>query len=126
MCGWFISSRQMRSLWGERIMSEANLHLKQDLEQRVRLRTGHRIHDLAIELRPERVILGGRSSTYYLKQLAQHGVREVLPYISLENAIVVDDPLQSAEECASRPTDDATIAGGEDSTHPTFKAAARL
>ena len=77
-------------------MPEANLQLQHDLEQRVRLRTGCRIHDLAIELRPEQVVLRGRSGSYYLKQLAQHGVREVLPHISLENAIVVDDPLQSA------------------------------
>jgi hypothetical protein len=31
-----------------------------------------------------------QSATYYLKQLAQHGVRDLFPQICLENAIVVD------------------------------------
>src|SRR5713226_5289205 len=46
--------------------------------------------NLAIELNPERVILRGQASSYYLKQLAQHGIQECLPDLSLENSIVVD------------------------------------
>ena len=64
-------------------------HLRHELENRIRTHTGRRIRDLAIELRPERVVLRGHTSTYYLKQLAQHGVREILPHVSLENAITV-------------------------------------
>jgi len=64
--------------------------LHQELERCVHARTGGRIRDLAIELCPERVILRGYTSTFYVKQLAQHGVRDMLPSVGLENAIVVD------------------------------------
>ena len=64
--------------------------LQEVLEQRVHTRTGRRIHNLAIELQPERVILRGRTATYYVKQLAQQGVQDVLPHVCLENAITVD------------------------------------
>lgn len=72
--------------------------LKSQLEQHVTARTGRRIKDLAIELRPERVILHGQTISYYVKQLAQHGVREILPEINLENSIVVHRMDQSALE----------------------------
>ena len=64
--------------------------IQQELEQRVLARTGRRVRDLAIELSPERIVLRGHAATYYVKQLAQHGVRDVLPQVRLENAIVVD------------------------------------
>lgn len=60
------------------------------LEQQVQNRTGRRIRNLAIEFNPERVILRGRVKSYYLKQLAQHGVQESLPDLTLENSIVVE------------------------------------
>jgi len=64
-------------------------HLELELVRQVQTRTGRRIRDLAVELSPERVILRGCAATYYLKQLAQQGVREVLPHVRLENAIIV-------------------------------------
>jgi hypothetical protein len=64
-------------------------HLHSELETRVLARTGRRVRNLHIELSPERVVLHGQAATYYVKQLAQHGVREVLPEVRLENAIVV-------------------------------------
>jgi hypothetical protein len=64
--------------------------LQHEVEHRILSRTGRRIRDLAVELLPGRVVLRGRTSTYYLKQLAQHGVRDVLPHVALENAITVD------------------------------------
>jgi hypothetical protein len=64
--------------------------LKVELEHHVRVRTGRYIRDLRIELSPERVVLRGRTSTYYLKQLAQQSIRDLLPQTSLENAIVVE------------------------------------
>ena len=64
--------------------------LRLELERRVLDRTGRRVRNLLIELYPERVILRGRAASYYVKQLAQHGVRDVLPHVCLENAIVVD------------------------------------
>jgi hypothetical protein len=66
--------------------------LQDELHQRILDRTGRRVRNLAIELSPERVILRGQAATYYVKQLAQHGVRDLLPHVSLENTIVVDLP----------------------------------
>jgi hypothetical protein len=63
--------------------------LQQEVESHVQARTGRRVRDLAIELRSERVILRGRAASYYVKQLAQQGVREVLPHVELENDITV-------------------------------------
>ena len=64
-------------------------HLRTELESRVLARTGRRVRNLHIELCPERVILRGQAETFHVKQLAQHGVREVLPEVRLENAIIV-------------------------------------
>jgi hypothetical protein len=36
------------------------------------------------------VVLHGRTGSYYVKQLAQHGVWDVLPGARLVNTIVVD------------------------------------
>ena len=44
---------------------------------------------VVVELLPERVILRGYAATYYVKQLAQQGVREMLPHVRLDNAITV-------------------------------------
>jgi hypothetical protein len=66
-------------------------HLSQhDLERHIRARTGSRVRNLAVELCPEGIVLHGRANTYYVKQLAQHGVRDLLPQVRLENAIVVE------------------------------------
>jgi hypothetical protein len=65
--------------------------LLQELIRLVLVRTNRRVRDLTIEMSPERIVLRGRSSSYYVKQLAQHGVREMLPHVSLENSIDVDD-----------------------------------
>ncbi len=67
---------------------------QQELEIRVQARTGRRVRNLAVELMPEGVVLRGRTHAYYIKQLAQQEVRDVLPHVRLENAIVVHrDPL---------------------------------
>jgi hypothetical protein len=63
--------------------------LQDELESQVRSRTGRRVQNLAIELRPERVVLRGSASSYHVKQLAQQGVRDILPHVGLENAITV-------------------------------------
>jgi len=63
--------------------------LQHELETRVQSRTGRRVRDLAIELAPERIVLRGQTATYYIKQLAQQEIRDCLPDVSLENAIVV-------------------------------------
>jgi hypothetical protein len=64
--------------------------LRDDLERQVLSRTGRRIRDLTVELHPEGIVLRGVASSFYVKQLAQHGVRDVMPHVRLENAIVVN------------------------------------
>ncbi|MGE3804388.1 MAG: hypothetical protein AB7K24_06925 [Gemmataceae bacterium] len=66
------------------------------LERQVRCRTGRRIRDLDIEVSAERIVLRGRTGSYYVKQLAQHSVRDILPLVSLENTIDVDFPPPAA------------------------------
>ncbi len=61
-----------------------------ELEHQVQARTGRRVRNLAVEFNEERVILRGHVSSYYLKQLAQHGIHDLLPQISVTNAIVVE------------------------------------
>jgi hypothetical protein len=64
--------------------------LRRELERSIRARTGRRIRDLDVELGAGRIILRGRAASYHLKQLAQHGVRDLLPHASVENAIIVE------------------------------------
>lgn len=71
-------------------MKFVSTQLQAELERHVNARTNHRVRNLAIEVVSEAVILRGRASTYYVKQLAQHGIRDVLPQIPLENAIEVE------------------------------------
>jgi hypothetical protein len=76
-------------MYGEHMMLNS-YQLQNELEHQVQARTGRRVRNLAIELRPECVVLRGCASTYYVKQLAQHGIRDVLPHVYLENDIRVD------------------------------------
>jgi hypothetical protein len=64
--------------------------LRRELESSIRARTGGRLRKLDIELSPEGVVLHGETTTYHVKQLAQQGVRDLLPHVNLHNAIVVD------------------------------------
>src|SRR5262245_35718069 len=74
-----------------------HLHLKSELESRVLSRTSRRVRNLRVELQPGRVVLSGHATSYYVKQLAQHGIREILPYVNLENSIAVGNgPLDAA------------------------------
>jgi hypothetical protein len=68
--------------------------LRSELERVVQMRTGRRVRHLAIDVFPERVILRGRTTSYYVKQLAQHGVRDLLPHVSLENTIAVEHKVE--------------------------------
>lgn len=63
--------------------------LRTDLERRILERTNRRVRGLTIDLSPECIVLRGVAGSYYVKQLAQHGVRDVLPHVRLENAIEV-------------------------------------
>ena len=63
--------------------------IKLQLETRVLAKTGSQLRDLGIELSTDMVRLLGRSSTYYVKQVAQHCVHELLPNVRLVNDISV-------------------------------------
>ncbi len=63
--------------------------LQKELKTRVLARTGSQLSDLGIELSPEGVRLFGKSTTFYVKQLAQHCVREAMPGVLLVNDINV-------------------------------------
>ncbi len=63
--------------------------LREKLESHIRARTGSQLRNLDIELSPEGVILHGDATTFYVKQLAQHGIRDLLPNVELRNQIVV-------------------------------------
>lgn len=61
-----------------------------ELRRLVEQRTHHRIRDLSVEWEQDRgVILKGRAGSYHIKQLAQHGILDVLPNVPLINAIEV-------------------------------------
>lgn len=63
--------------------------LRQELETQVKARTGRRVQNLQVELLPGRVVVRGRASSYHVKQLALLGVRDILPEMNMDNAIVV-------------------------------------
>ena len=68
---------------------QAAIGLRDALAERVHHRTGRRIAGLSVELADGAVVLRGVARSYHVKQLAQHGAREVLPEAKLHNAIVV-------------------------------------
>ena len=70
-------------------VSPVSPSLREELETRVRVRTGRRVRNLSIDFTAEGVTLQGSTFSFYDKQLAQHGVRELLPDVRLVNAIVV-------------------------------------
>jgi len=63
--------------------------IQQALTARVQQRTDRRVRDLRVEVSPEGVVLRGHAPSFHVKQLAQHGVRDLLPQVDLHNAIVV-------------------------------------
>lgn len=65
-------------------------NLRSELENCVNERTARRVQNFRLDLFPQKVVLHGRTTSFYVKQLAQQGIREVLPDVILENAITVD------------------------------------
>lgn len=53
-------------------------------------RTGRRVRELCVEVRPGRIVLRGRAASFHIKQLAQEGALQALPDVRLENAIIVE------------------------------------
>ena len=68
-----------------------------DLEQAIRkqivLRTGNRIHGLAVEVSDGHIVVGGRAVTYHLKQLAIQGVFDVVGPWGRTRPVTIDVPI---------------------------------
>ena len=60
-----------------------------NVERYVRLRTGGTIRNLKVEVVDGEVLLTGRTSTYYNKQLATHAALDAVEELSLTNDIEV-------------------------------------
>jgi hypothetical protein len=60
-----------------------------ELERLVEERTHRRIRGLQVEIDDGNVVLKGRAGSYHVKQLAQHGILDVIPNVRLINAIEV-------------------------------------
>jgi hypothetical protein len=63
--------------------------LQKQLETRIQARTGKRVRNLKIQCSQGEVVLMGETATYHVKQLAQHGVLDIMPSIRLYNRITV-------------------------------------
>jgi hypothetical protein len=62
---------------------------EEHLEAVLQTRLGGRVRDLRVTLKDEGVVLNGRATTYYAKQLAQHVVMETAGMTVLANDIEV-------------------------------------
>ena len=60
-----------------------------ELERLIRERTHHRVKDLRLECDEGRFVLNGSVESYHLKQLAQHGILDVMPKARVVNALTV-------------------------------------
>ena len=63
--------------------------IAETVERYVRLRTGGTIRGLHVEVEDGEVVLTGRTSTYYNKQLATHAALDAAEDLSLINDIKV-------------------------------------
>jgi len=63
--------------------------LAEEIEGLVQRRTGGQIRGLHVEVYQDRVIISGRTSTYYSKQLAQHAAMDAAGHECLSNEIEV-------------------------------------
>jgi hypothetical protein len=63
--------------------------ISERIERCVRLRTGGMIRGLRVDVTDEEVVISGRTTTYYNKQLATHAALDAAKEISLKNDIEV-------------------------------------
>lgn len=70
-------------------LSSELTELIEHVEQAVHARTGGRIRGLSIRIDEGCLVITGRTSTYYNKQLATHAVRDAVEDLSLLNDIEV-------------------------------------
>lgn len=70
-------------------LPNADLNLVEKIERLVRQRTSGLIRDLKIGSVPGEIILTGRATTYYAKQLATHAALDACDHLTLTNDIEV-------------------------------------
>ncbi len=63
--------------------------LGQAVRDRITKQLGVRVHNLEVEVEGDSVVLSGRCTTFYTKQLAQHAALDVIASRSLDNRIEV-------------------------------------
>lgn len=63
--------------------------LAASIEQAVQRETGRAVDDLTVEISPQGILLRGRCTTYYTKQLAQHAAMSMPGGDRLINSIEV-------------------------------------
>ena len=83
-------------------MTEVLLISIAELEEQVRCCLGRRVRDLHLTAHDYGIILQGRASSYYAKQLAQHAVMQRVPLPILANEIEVELGPSREAACASR------------------------
>jgi len=79
------------------------------LEQMLRIRIGHRIHDLQVSVEPHGVVISGYTDSYYDKQMAQHMAMESCRHPIAENRIQVRSKAAGRHR---NPDDDAVTPQG--------------
>ena len=71
------------------LLADSQLELVDRVERLVRQRTSGLIRGLRVEILPGEVVISGRASTYYAKQLATHAALDVCDRFTLTNDIEV-------------------------------------
>jgi hypothetical protein len=60
-----------------------------ELTRRIDSKTFRQVHDLHVWHESGRIVLRGRSESYYIKQLATHAVLDLMPGVTIDNSIDV-------------------------------------
>ena len=60
-----------------------------ELERLVQERAHHKVKNLRLELSEGRYLLSGYVESYHVKQLAQHGILDVMPKARIVNSLTV-------------------------------------
>ncbi|MBI1345702.1 hypothetical protein GC163_05375 [bacterium] len=61
----------------------------EEVRQLVEMRTGGRIQELQVAVEGQRLIISGRTGTYYSKQLATHAALDVTQQLVIQNDVIV-------------------------------------
>ena len=65
------------------------IELLEQVEQAVHTRTGGRIRGLRVSVNDGCLVVSGRTSTYYNKQLVTHAIRDTVDDIAVQNEVEV-------------------------------------